>query len=107
MHYAGKTRAGNPVRFPDRHPVFREGYGLSRFEEGIGLLVPEEARLQFDIGAIVVGERLAPIKSVRVNPPRPDFFSRKLLIKCKMRCSCVGPRIPNADEVFAASMTKQ
>src|ERR1700674_683279 len=107
MNYAGKTCAGNPVRFPDRHPVFCEGYVLSRFEECIGFLVPEEARLQFDIRAIVVGKCLAPIKSVRVNPPRPDFFGRNLLINCKMRCSCVGPRIPNADEVFAASMAEQ
>src|SRR6266850_549205 len=74
VNYASKIRAGNPIRLPDGHPVFSEGYVLSRLEECICLLISEKARLQLDIGAIVVGECVAPIKAIRVNTPGPDFL---------------------------------
>jgi len=72
----GEIRAGNPIRIPDWYPVFCEGYVLPRLKECIRLLISEEARLQLDIGAIVVRECVAPIKAIRVNTPGPNFLSR-------------------------------
>jgi len=75
VNYPGKIRAGNPIRLPDGHPVFSEGYGLSRLQECIRLLISEKARLQLDIGAIVVRECVAPIKAIRVNTQDQIFLA--------------------------------
>src|SRR5882762_11101851 len=74
MNYPGKIDAGNPIRTPDGHPVFRERDGLPRLHECIGLLISKESRLQLDIRAAVVGECFAPIKPLGVNAPGPDLL---------------------------------
>ena len=43
--------------------------GLLRLEEGVGLLVAEQARLQLDVRAVVVGERVAPVAARRRRTP--------------------------------------
>src|SRR6267143_756652 len=73
MNHPGKIRAGDTTRIPDGYPVFCEGNVLPRLQERISLLISEEARLQLDIGAVVVGKCLAPIKAIRVNSPGSNF----------------------------------
>src|SRR6266478_4074502 len=107
MYRPGEIRAGNPIRIPDGHPVFCEGYVLPRFKECICLLISEEARLQLDIGAIVVRECVAPIKAVRVNTPGPNFLSRQVGIAGKVHSSGACSGMPDAHEVFPASMDEQ
>src|SRR5437867_10367296 len=100
MNHAGKIRTGNPTRTPDRYPVFREGDGLPRLKECIRLLISEESRLQLDIGAVVVGKRLPPIKTIRVNSPGPNFLCGCLGLVGKLRGSGVCSGLRAAREVF-------
>src|SRR3989442_7802988 len=107
MNYACKIRPGAPICIADRHPIFRERDGLPRFKERIRLLIFEEPRLQLDVGAVVVGERLAPIKTLRVNTPGPNFLGRYLGIFGEMRSPRICSGMPDAYEVFTASMDEQ
>src|SRR5205807_7770931 len=107
MNYACKIRPGDPICIADRHPIFRERDALPRFKERIRLLILEEPRLQLDVGAVVVGERFAPIKTLRVNTPGPNFLRGKLGIVGKTGGPRVCSRMPDTHEVFAASMNEQ
>ena len=51
------------------HPEFAKANGLPRFQKRIRLLVAEEPRLHFNIGAVVVGERRAPVKIGLIDTP--------------------------------------
>src|SRR6185503_2687006 len=61
IHHAGEIRARDPADFSYRHPEFREANGLARLEKGVGLLISKQACLYFNVGAVVVRKRLAPI----------------------------------------------
>ena len=55
-----------------------EAHALLRLQEGVGLLVAEQPRLDLDLRAVVVGERLAPVAAVGVAAPAPDLLRRQL-----------------------------
>ena len=67
-------------------PISRTGiqYSVKRIdscgpEEAVGLLVAEEAGLHLHVGALVVGERLAPVEAVGVAAPGPDLLRGRVL----------------------------
>src|SRR5712671_3017451 len=104
MNNASEVRARNTAGLAHRHPILRERHGLSRLQKRIRLLISKETRLQLDISAIVVGKRLSPVESLRVNAPGPDLFRGQFRIVCKMRGPGVRMRIPNTHKILAASV---
>ena len=77
---------------------------LARLKKCVGLLVAKQPGLHFEISAVVVGERLAPIEPIGINAPRPDFLGRKFFIFREMHNSGVGLRVPNSHERLAAAV---
>src|SRR5436853_6386659 len=106
MDDTSEVRPGNAAGITDRHPVLHKGYSLAWLKKRVGLLISEKTRLQLDVGAVVIRERLSPVEPIRVNAPRPDFFRWNLEVFGKMRGACIGVGIPDAHKVFPASMDK-
>ena len=69
---------GEAADLAHRQPVLPEVDRLLRIQEGIGLLVPEQAGLYLDLRAAVVRERAPPVQPLRVGAPAPDLLGGKL-----------------------------
>ena len=96
-----------PPRSRTGSQVLRETYGVLRFEKCVRLLVSEQARLQFDVGAVVVGERGAPIGGVAVVPPRPHFVGWKLRRESHVNGAALVVGMVDADESFLRTVGEQ
>ena len=102
MDHARKVGTRDAARVADRHPILCERNRLPWLQESIRLLVPEETRLQLDVGALVIRESLSPIEPVGVHAPGPDLFCGNLTIQGEMRGAGVGMGIPDGHEIFPA-----
>jgi hypothetical protein len=89
-----------------RHPELGEADGLSRFEEGVGLLVAKESGLHLHIGAVVVREGLAPLQAVLVHAPGPNLLAGKVGVVCVVDDSRVRMGVVNSHERLAAAVDK-
>src|SRR6185503_5362979 len=78
-----------------------------RFEKRIGLLIAKQARLQFDVSAVVVGKRRPPVRGVAIVTPRPDLVRRKLRRRRHMNGAAVGTWVIDADESFLRGVGEQ
>src|SRR3954469_3242555 len=106
MNHTRQISPGNSADVTHRHPKLREVNGLPRFKKAISLLITEQSRLNFNIGAFVIGKRFAPVKAIRISAPRPYLFSRELGIVRKVHSSRVGMWVPHTHKRFAASVHK-
>src|SRR5262249_1181787 len=52
----------------------------------------------------IVGERFAPIETIGINAPRPNFPCGKIFILSEVDDPSVRTRIPQTHEILAASM---
>ena len=75
VHGSVEIRAREAADFANRQPVLAKLDGLLRLEESVGLLVAEEPGLDLDVGALVVGERPAPVLALGVPAPGPDLLA--------------------------------
>src|SRR6266542_1160456 len=66
VHNANQIGPGDSAEIAYWHPVFGEADRLARLEKRISFLIPKQPRLNFYVGAVVIGECLAPIETVSV-----------------------------------------
>src|SRR6266567_4498413 len=100
---AGEIGPGNSADVANRHPVLGEADRLPRLEKRISLLVPKQPSLNFYISAVVIGKRLAPIETIRIRTPRPDFLGGKLGKIGEVYSSGIRVRVPHTHKRLAAS----
>ena len=105
-HSVGRC-TGDPADIAHRQPVLREAHRLLRLEERVGLLIPEQARLQLDVGAVVVRQGAPPLERVRVHAPGPHFVCRQLRGHCDVDGARRRARVIDADEWFARAVGEQ
>ncbi len=104
VHDTLVVRARVAADLPHRLVALAEAQQLLRLEERVGLLVAEEARLDLEVGALVVGEGAAPVPALVVPAPRPYLLARQVVVVRDVDHARLGARAVDAHERLAAAV---
>ena len=104
VHDALVVRARVAADPPDRLVRLAEAQQLLRLEERVRLLVAEEARLDLEVRALVVRQRLAPVLALVVPAPGPDLLARQVVVIRHVDHARLRAGVVDAHEWLAAAV---